>query len=75
MKTLTFGDLRIELDLTPEAEEILIHEIKATIPVCRRLTEYQRKNNTDTSNFNETGSEGVITPEKKTNSKEGEVNL
>lgn len=73
MKTLTFGDLKIELDLSPEAEDILIYEIKKTIPVCRRLTEHQRKSGTDPSILNETGSKGIITPKKKKNSKSGDV--
>lgn len=69
MKVLTYGNLKIELDLDAVQEEVLVYEIKRIVKACRVDTLLQRDNDTEGPHFDETGSKRIITPGRKKNSK------
>ncbi len=43
MKTLTYGNLKVQLDLTPEEEKIFIEAIQSDIAAARKYHNFGRK--------------------------------
>ncbi len=43
MKTLTYGNLKVQLDLTPEEEKIFLEAIQSDIAAARKYQNFRRQ--------------------------------
>lgn len=71
MKVLTFGSLKIEINLDEKGEELLVEDIKESVDLAMRDYKWRARNAQTPSNLNETPNGGNTTPKasKKTKRK------
>ena len=73
MKTLTYGDLKINVELDEIGETYLIEMIKEDIVLARKDFKYRSEHPQTPSNLNETPDQGKIIPKGKKKSNNGKV--
>ena len=74
MKNLTFGDLKISIDLDEKGEEIFTEALEELITEMRKDFKWRSLHPQTPSNLNETPDQGKIIPKGKKKSNNGKVN-
>ena len=69
MKTLTYGSLKIQIDLDEKGEEILEEQIKESITMALKDFKWRSQHPQTPSSLIETQEEGAIHPKEKKKSK------
>ena len=67
MKTLTYGSLKIDIDLDGKGDEIFMESLEELITEMRKDFKWRRQHPQNPSNSIETPREGIITPEGRKN--------
>lgn len=73
MKTLTYGSLKIDIELDAKGEDIFIESLRELITEMRKDFKWRSEHPQTPSNLIETPKEGVIHPKEKKKSKNGKV--
>lgn len=69
MKTLTYGSLKIRIDLDKKGEEILVEQIQESITMALKDYRWRSRHPQNPSNLIESGSKGIILQKGKKNRK------
>ena len=67
MKTLTYGSLKIDIDLDGKGDEIFMESLEELITEMRKDFKWRRQHPQNPSNSIESAGEGIITSKKVKN--------
>ena len=73
MKTLTYGSLKIQIDLDAKGEEIFTEALEELITETKKDFKWRSLHPQTPSNLNESDQKGITTPERKKKSKNGKA--